>query len=458
MATAGINPELAATIQYGVDVGRFSTTSKVTLVEVSLPDLISEEPDFDDESLLRRLETIRNETPGTAVRIRNFFIPWAVHDKQLAITSASLLQICTIIRVPVLFIEGLLQYDYWVRPGNGLFFPRDENGGYLKLDLFYRCPSSGGGRAYIFTTYDFAKKLTTNLCFNVQPNQMLLVEKPGIRLVRSSSEELLTIHIRLASQILQSLNKEASNFRVLLLQDENRQFSADPKAKSENLHRITQQHRIAQQLHIAVENFIDLEELIKFLIGASEKVRLAIDPTPAAGTTNEADMLSYLLSKVHYSKRWVSNYRDRANIRINLAFHLSTQTDNNVNLRHARLARRDTKLNTLIATLARRDSTDMRVITWITLVFLPGTFTATLFSTSFFNFQLDNNGSHVSRWIALYCGVTVFLTAAVFAIRSLLFRSKTKLKVDDIDKLLQETKKFVKEDDDDEKEELNEYI
>lgn len=42
----------------------------------------------------------------------------------------------------------------------------------------------------------------------------------------------------------------------------------------------------------------------------------------------------------------------------------------------AKLARRDTKLNTLIATLARRDSTDMRVITWITLVFLPGTFTA----------------------------------------------------------------------------------
>jgi hypothetical protein len=87
---------------------------------------------------------------------------------------------------------------------------------------------------------------------------------------------------------------------------------AKTKAKTENL------HRIAQQLHIAVENFTDLEELIKFLIGASEKVRLAIDPTPLAGTTNEVDMLSYLLSKVHSSKRWVSNYRDRANIRINL--------------------------------------------------------------------------------------------------------------------------------------------
>ncbi|PMD47753.1 hypothetical protein L207DRAFT_523115 [Hyaloscypha variabilis F] len=406
MATAGVDPELAATIQDGVSVGRFSTTSKPTIDK-----MLAEEPDFDDESLLRRLEIIRNETPGTAIRTRNFFIPWAVCDKQLAITSASLLIICTTIGVPVLFIEGLLQHDPFFRPGNGLFFSRDENRGYIRL-----------------------------------------VEKPGIRLVRSLSEDLLAIHIRLVSQIVESFNIEASNLRRLLLQDEFGQSSADPEAKSKILQRIT------QQLHIAVENFIDLEELTKFLIGASEKVKLAIDPTPAAGTTNEADMLSYLLSKVHHSKRWVSNYRDRANIRINLTFHLSNQTDNNVNLRHAKLARRDTKPNTLIATLARRDSTDMRVITWITLVFLPGTFMATLFSASFFNFQPGNSGSHVSRWIALYFGLTVFLTAAVFVIRSLLFRSKTKLKTDDIDKLLQETSNFVKADDDDEKVELNTNI
>ena len=100
-------------------------------------------------------------------------------------------------------------------------------------------------------------------------------------------------------------------------EQENGQFSADPKtadpkAKTHYL------HRLAQQLHIAVVNFTDLEELMKFLIGASEKIRPAINQTPAAGTTSEAEMLSYLLSKVQFSKRWVSNYRDRANIRINL--------------------------------------------------------------------------------------------------------------------------------------------
>jgi hypothetical protein len=64
----------------------------------------------------------------------------------------------------------------------------------------------------------------------------------------------------------------------------------------------------------------------------------------------------------------------------------------------------------------------------------------------------------VSRWIALYLGLTAFLTAAVFVARSLLFRSKTKLKADDIDKLLQETSDFVNTDADDEEEELNEKI
>jgi len=57
---------------------------------------------------------------------------------------------------------------------------------------------------------------------------------------------------------------------------------------------------------------------MKFLLDASEKIRHAITPNPTAGTTSEVEMLSYLLSKAHSSKRWVSNYRDRANIRINL--------------------------------------------------------------------------------------------------------------------------------------------
>ena len=57
----------------------------------------------------------------------------------------------------------------------------------------------------------------------------------------------------------------------------------------------------------------------------------------------------------------------------------------------------------------------MRVISAVTLIFLPGTFMATLFSTSFWNFQPANQGSVVSKWLSLYFCSTLVLTLAVLA-------------------------------------------
>lgn len=143
-------------------------------------------------------------------------------------------------------------------------------------------------------------------------------------------------------------------------------------------------------------------------------------------------------------------YLERIQAHMQTTYSLVAQKDSQANIHLAKLARRDTELNTLIATLARRDSTDMRVITWIALVFLPGTFTATFFSASFFNFQPDNSGAHVSNWIAMYWALTAALTAVVFAARAVLFRTKAKLKPNAIDKLLRETSEFVNGDDDEE--------
>jgi heme/copper-type cytochrome/quinol oxidase subunit 2 len=55
----------------------------------------------------------------------------------------------------------------------------------------------------------------------------------------------------------------------------------------------------------------------------------------------------------------------------------------------------------------------MRIIAAVTLIFLPGTFTATLFSTSFFSFQTPDKPRVVSHWIWLYATVTVGLTMLV---------------------------------------------
>jgi hypothetical protein len=81
---------------------------------------------------------------------------------------------------------------------------------------------------------------------------------------------------------------------------------------------------------------------------------------------------------------------------------------------YSMIGQRDNKLNIETAIAARRDSNAMRIIAAVTLVFLPGTFTSTLFSTTFFNFQYQSSRI-VSSWLWLYFVVTVFLTLAVVA-------------------------------------------
>jgi hypothetical protein len=66
----------------------------------------------------------------------------------------------------------------------------------------------------------------------------------------------------------------------------------------------------------------------------------------------------------------------------------------------------------------------MRVIAAITIFFLPATFTATFFSTTFFSFNADLDGKVYSRWLWLYFVVTVVLTAIVVVGTWMLWRGK----------------------------------
>ncbi|KAL1801302.1 hypothetical protein ACET3X_001644 [Alternaria dauci] len=80
-------------------------------------------------------------------------------------------------------------------------------------------------------------------------------------------------------------------------------------------------------------------------------------------------------------------------------------------------------VQTVYATLQQRDNqlnhrygADMRLITAITLIFLPGTFVATFFSTTFWNFSPDNRGAKVTYWVYLYFVVTLGLTLIVLVV------------------------------------------
>ncbi|OHW97445.1 hypothetical protein CSPAE12_03889 [Colletotrichum incanum] len=76
-------------------------------------------------------------------------------------------------------------------------------------------------------------------------------------------------------------------------------------------------------------------------------------------------------------------------------------------------AQGDTNVDIAIAT--GRDSRQMRSIALVTMVFLPGTFFATLFSMTFFNWSPDEGGkSLVSGYIWIY-----FLATTIFTVTTL---------------------------------------
>ncbi|KAI8951592.1 hypothetical protein F4801DRAFT_285963 [Xylaria longipes] len=85
---------------------------------------------------------------------------------------------------------------------------------------------------------------------------------------------------------------------------------------------------------------------------------------------------------------------------------LATQTESNY------LTRKDAWATISIAVESKRDSSHMRYISFLGMIFLPGTFFATLFSMGFFNWIPHESNQIVSPWVGLYFGVTILTTIA----------------------------------------------
>jgi hypothetical protein len=82
------------------------------------------------------------------------------------------------------------------------------------------------------------------------------------------------------------------------------------------------------------------------------------------------DMIRHVIACMEKQEMWFLNYKARKDATMNLLFHITTQQDalNNIE----------------ISTDMKRDSTSMNAIAGLTMVFLPGTFTASVLSTSIF--------------------------------------------------------------------------
>lgn len=104
-------------------------------------------------------------------------------------------------------------------------------------------------------------------------------------------------------------------------------------------------------------------------------------------------------------------------------YSAASQRDSAIALNYSRIAqtqndiaRKDNQLNIKIAASAKKDSIAIMTFTFISGLFLPGTFVSTLFSIPMFNWQAASSGSSqrsVSAYFWMYWAVTIPLTIAV---------------------------------------------
>lgn len=213
------------------------------------------------------------------------------------------------------------------------------------------------GRSYIFTRYLFKSNTSTNVCINCVPSaQTAWATVAGPLRAQLAYRSPFSFHIMLLYHILEGLDLDTEKVRTKLLHHEDIQTPpADLAKKTRKL------HRLAQDMHVLAEYYADTEAKAEFLIQAYSAYRNSSwVKKPTATMRQDLNHLEAMRWRTSVSKRWIVDYKDRVNIRINHAFHVSNQEQ--------------ARATAAIAQDAARESSSMGTVAAVTLFFLPPTF------------------------------------------------------------------------------------
>ncbi|KIW69467.1 hypothetical protein PV04_05343 [Phialophora macrospora] len=136
--------------------------------------------------------------------------------------------------------------------------------------------------------------------------------------------------------------------------------------------------------------------------------------------------IEYETTRMKWIGRTVETSKERVEAQLNVLYSAASQKENAIAIKYSQIAQeqnkrslRDAQMNTRIATSTKRDSIAMTTFTFITAVFLPGTYVSSLFSMSMFDWlpSEDDGGEtpRVSTKFYAYWCITVPLTVLVMA-------------------------------------------
>lgn len=167
-------------------------------------------------------------------------------------------------------------------------------------------------------------------------------------------------------------------------------------------------------LHVSDRTFDDGDSAGSTPVNAILSIDVSAKTNEADGQSDELRDLEYSGSRIHrrlmelkceYDEkiRNCSTIVEGMTLAAQLEWNQIGQVDAQTNLEIS-------KYNLDIATATGNDSKQMRSIAVLTMIFLPATFVASLFSMSFFDLGPEQGSGNVSPWIWLYFVVTAGFT------------------------------------------------
>lgn len=309
-----------------------------------------------------------------------FFVPLipassgSSYQYKLPLTRSSVDQLFTCLQLNPGFLPNLLgRPDYWAPQ------PRwdEEDGRFLACDFFCQLPrwnlQTQGAPLSVYSKYDVQRDLITYVISHKRNDTVISSLR---KLLHPLVEHQAKYHI---SHILQespfdihamicNLNFEASKWHVKRFQ--RFQWSAvngvDDFLAGKDQGNRKKLASMLKDLQIVAQNadshlanaqvFLHSARGIHYIankLNVSKRGRIRL---------RTLDMMWHLIESMEKQHMWFANYKGRKENVMNLVFHFNTQTDalNNIEL----------------AADMKKDSTSMNAIAGLTMVFLPGTFTA----------------------------------------------------------------------------------
>ncbi|KAI4938048.1 hypothetical protein J4E85_000487 [Alternaria conjuncta] len=173
-----------------------------------------------------------------------------------------------------------------------------------------------------------------------------------------------------------------------------------------------------------------IARMLDFLDQVAQRYRTQADANKI--DKDESTEVEQLLIDSHaHMRSWNAGLEDRAEYLskrgqalVQTVYSGIAQRDSAISLRLASTSASLAMSSQSVAISTSRDSKLMKTIAGVTMFFLPATFTATFFSTTFFDFKPKQDDEVYSHWLWLYFVVTIALNLIVFFGTWYLWRKK----------------------------------